>query len=56
VCCVSSELNDDVSGDIIDDADGPLLLKAITAHDPQALQSSTYRLAAPPAVNSGTVE
>ena len=47
-----SDLNDDVSGGVIDDSDGPLLLKAILAHDPQALQSSTYHLA-PPAGNSG---
>jgi len=52
LCAVYSELNDDVSGGVIDDGDGPMLLKAILAHDPQALQSSTYHLA-PPAGNSG---
>jgi len=50
--CVNSELNDDVSDGIVDDGDGPLLLQAILAHDPQALQLSTYHLA-PLSGNSG---
>jgi len=41
-----------VSGVVVDDGDGPLLLKAILAHDPQALQSSAYHLA-PPSGKSG---
>jgi len=53
---VHSELSEDVSGGIIDDADGPLLLKAIISHDSQALQSSTYHIPAPPAANSGTIQ
>jgi len=50
---VWSELNDDVSGGIIDDVDGPLLLKAILANDAQALQSSTYHMGPPPGSSGG---
>jgi len=52
LCVVCSELNDDVSEGIVDDVDGPLLLKAILAHDAHALQSSSYHLSSPAANSS----
>ena len=47
------ELNDDAPDGVIDDGDGPLLLKTVLSHDPQALQSTAYHMA-PPTGNSGT--
>jgi len=52
-CGVYSELNDDASGGMIDDDDGPVLLKTILAHDPQALQLSAYHLTSAAGNSSG---